>query len=91
MDSERGKMSWGQAVDFDSTSSKGAGIFSSRGSTPQMSLAYSRMVRSEENFQEPAILAKTMRAHRISSYGKNKPSFNKTYLYAISGLLNPKI
>lgn len=50
-----------------STFSKGAGIFPSRGSTPQMSRAYSRMVRSEENFHAPEILARTIRAHLISS------------------------
>lgn len=41
----------------------GAGNFSRDGSTPQISLAYSVIVRSDENFPDDAMLRMHMRVH----------------------------
>lgn len=45
--------------------SLGGGIFTSEGSTPQISRAYSEMVRSLENFPDAAMLRITILVHSL--------------------------
>ncbi len=68
----------------NSNGSLGGGIFTSDGSTPQMSQAYWEMVRSLENFPEAAMLRITILVHSLGFWWETGNMFGEALLSDIT-------